>query len=130
MSSIKSHLMEKLTNREEEIMRTLWKLQKAFVNDIIDELPEPKPHYNTVSTLIRKMEEKGYVKHKAYGKTHQYFPAVSMENHKNEFVQNAVTNYFENSYRNLVSFFAQNEKISLEELKEIIELIESNNSKK
>jgi BlaI family penicillinase repressor len=118
--------MERLTNREEEIMRILWKLKKAFVNDIVDAFNDPKPHYNTVSTLIRKMEEKGYVQHKAYGKTHQYFPMVSVENHKSDFVQNAVSNYFENSYQNLVSFFAQQEKISVAELREIIQLIESN----
>jgi BlaI family penicillinase repressor len=102
--------MERLTNREEEIMRILWKLKKAFVNDIVDAFNDPKPHYNTVSTLIRKMEEKGYVQHKAYGKTHQYFPMVSVENHKSDFVQNAVSNYFENSYQNLVSFLRNKKK--------------------
>lgn len=121
--------MERLTPREEEIMRVLWQLKKAFVNDIVEVLPDPKPHYNTISTIIRKMEEKGFVGHKAFGKTHQYFPIVSVENHKKDFVQNAVVNYFENSYQNLVSFFAQTEKISVEELKEIVEMIESKKTK-
>lgn len=116
--------MNKLTSREEDLMRVLWRLKKAFVNDIIDELPEPKPHYNTVSTLVRKMEDKGFVTHKSYGKSHQYYPLVSEEQHKTGFMQNTVQHYFDNSYKNLVTFFAKKEKISAKELKEILELIE------
>ncbi len=116
--------MEKLTFKEEEILQALWKLDKAFVKEIVSVLPNPKPHYNTVSTVIRKMEEKGYVKHKAFGKTHQYFPAVSKEAYTKKFMQKTISNYFENSYKNVVSFFAKEEKISVAELKEIIALIE------
>ena len=116
--------MEKLTNREEQIMQVLWKLKKAFVKEVVAELPNPKPHYNTVSTIIRKMEDKGFIKHKAFGNTHQYYPAIDKEIYKKSFMQNTINNYFEHSYKNLVSFFADEEKISVDELKEIIALIE------
>jgi len=119
--------MEKLTNKEEEILQVLWKLEKAFVKEIIDALPDPKPHYNTISTIIRNMENKGYVKYQAFGKTHQYYPAVSIEEYRKVFINKTINNYFENSYKNVVSFFAKEEKISINELKEIIELIEKKN---
>ncbi len=117
--------MEKLTNKEEEIMRVLWQLKKAFVKEVVAELPDPKPHYNTVSTIIRNMEEKGFVKHRAFGNTHQYYPDISKEDYRKKFMQKTIQQYFENSYKNVVSFFAREEKISVEELKEIIELIEN-----
>ena len=119
--------MEKLTNREEDIMQILWKLNKAFVKEVVEEMPEPKPHYNTISTIIRKMETKGFVGHTAYGNTHQYFPAIDKETYKKSFMKNTITNYFENSYKNVVSFLADEEKISVKELKEIIALIEKGN---
>ncbi|MFK5878901.1 MAG: BlaI/MecI/CopY family transcriptional regulator [Flavobacteriaceae bacterium] len=116
--------MEKLTNKEEEIMQALWQLEKGFVKDVVNLLPN-NPHYNTVSTTIRKMEEKGFVKHIAYGKTHQYYPAISKEEYRKSFMNKTINNYFENSYKNVVSFFASEEKISVKELKEIIKLIEN-----
>ncbi len=116
--------MEKLTNKEEEILQVLWALKKAFVKEIIEALPLPKPHYNTVSTLIRNMEQKGYVNYQAYGKTHQYYPVVSKEVYRKAFMNKTINTYFENSYKNVVSFFAKEEKISVEELREIIDLIE------
>lgn len=116
--------MQKLTNKEEEIMHILWKLEKAFVKDVLDAIETDKPHYNTLSTIIRNLEEKGYVSYKAYGKTHEYFPVVSKELYKKKFMNTAIENYFNSSYKNVVSFFAQEEKISVEELKEIIALIE------
>ena len=116
--------MEKLTNKEEEIMQALWQLKKGFVKDVVSLLPN-NPHYNTVSTTIRKMEEKGFVGHIAYGKTHQYYPAISKEAYRKNFMNKTINNYFENSYKNVVSFFANEEKISVKELKEIIELIEN-----
>jgi predicted transcriptional regulator len=118
--------MEKLTNKEEEIMRVLWKLKQAFVKDIVAELPDPKPHYNTISTVVRNMEEKGFIKYKAFGKSHQYYPAISKEEYKKTFMNKTIQHYFEDSYKNLVSFFAKEEKISVNELKEIISIIEKN----
>lgn len=120
--------MEKLTNKEEELMQVLWKLKKAFVKEVVAELPEPKPHYNTVSTVIRKMEEKGFIKHETFGNTHRYYPAVSIETYRKGYFSNAIDNYFENSYKNVVSFFAKEEKISTDELREIIKLIEEKNN--
>lgn len=116
--------MEKLTNKEEEIIQVLWQLKKGFIKEIIPLLPQ-KSHYNTVSTTVRKMEDKGYVKHNAFGKTHQYYPVISKEEYRRSFVAKTIDNYFENSYKSVVSFFAKEEKISVDELKEIIKLIES-----
>ena len=116
--------MQKLTNKEEEIMHILWKLEKAFVKDVLQEIKEEKPHYNTLSTIIRNLEEKGYVSYTAYGKTHQYFPIITKEAYKTKFMNTAIDNYFNSSYKNVVSFFAKEEKISVAELKEIISIIE------
>lgn len=120
--------MQKLTNKEEEIMHIIWNLEKAFVKDVMAEITVDQPHYNTLSTIIRNLEEKGYVSYQAYGKTHQYFPIVSKEAYKKRFMSTAIENYFNNSYKNVVSFFAKEEKISIDELKEIIALIETKNA--
>jgi predicted transcriptional regulator len=117
--------MQKLTNKEEEIMHILWKLEKAFVKDVLAEIKIDKPHYNTLSTIIRHLEEKGFVSYNAFGKTHQYFPIVDKEAYKERFMNTAIENYFNNSYKNVVSFFAKEEKISVEELREILEIIEN-----
>lgn len=116
--------MQKLTNKEEEIMHIIWKLKKAFVKEVMAEIKEEQPHYNTLSTIIRNLEEKGFVSHNAFGNTHQYFPVVSMEEYRKRFMNTAIDNYFNSSYKNLVSFFAEEEKISAEELREILEIIE------
>ena len=118
--------MQKLTNKEEEIMHVLWTLNKGFVKDVLAEIKEDKPHYNTLSTIIRNLEDKGYVSYNAFGKTHQYYPIVSKEAYKKRFMNTAIDHYFNSSYKNVVSFFAKEEKISVEELKEIIALIEKN----
>ncbi|MDO6598346.1 BlaI/MecI/CopY family transcriptional regulator [Oceanihabitans sp. 2_MG-2023] len=116
--------MQKLTNKEEEIMHILWKLEKAFVKDVLAEIKDEKPHYNTLSTIIRHLEEKKYVSYNAFGKTHQYFPIISKEAYKKKFMNTAIENYFNSSYKSVVSFFAKEEKISIAELKEIISIIE------
>ena len=116
--------MQKLTVKEEEIMHVLWDLKQAFVKEVVAKLPSPKPHYNTVSTVIRKMEDKGFVTHEAFGNSFRYSPLISKEHYRKSFFSNAVNSYFQNSYKNVVSFFAQEEKISAEELREIIKLIE------
>lgn len=119
-------MLQKLTPKEEEVMQILWKLKKAFVKDVLSEIEHNKPHYNTLSTIIRNLEEKGYVSYNAFGKTHQYFPIVNKEEYREKFFSNAIDSYFNSSYKNVVSFFAKEEKISIEELKEIIALIEQN----
>ncbi|HIB48955.1 MAG TPA: BlaI/MecI/CopY family transcriptional regulator [Flavobacteriaceae bacterium] len=118
--------MEQLTNKEEEIMQVLWKLEKAFVKEVLALLPKGN-HYNTVSTIIRNLEEKGFVSHKAFGKTHQYFPVVSKKTYTEKFMNLATKRYFDNSYKSMVSFFAKEEKISAEELREILKIIEKKN---
>lgn len=116
--------MQKLTNKEEEIMQILWKLNKAFVKEVMAEITEDQPHYNTLSTIIRNLEEKGFVSHNAYGNTHQYFPIVKIEDYRKRFMNTAIDTYFDSSYKNMVSFFAKEEKISAEELREILAMIE------
>lgn len=115
--------MKKLTNKEEEVMQALWKLEKAFVKEIQAILPEDL-HYNTVSTLVRKLQDKKFVDHKAFGNTHRYFPLISKRAYSDYFMQNASRKFFDNSYKNMVSFFAKEEKISAEELREILQIIE------
>ncbi|HEY4619095.1 MAG TPA: BlaI/MecI/CopY family transcriptional regulator [Flavobacterium sp.] len=117
--------MQKLTNKEEEIMHILWKLKKAFVKEVMEEIETDPPHYNTLSTIIRNLEEKGYVSYNAYGKTHQYFPIVTIEEYRKKFMNTAIDNYFNSSYKNMVSFFAKEEKISAAELREILQMIEN-----
>ena len=116
--------MQKLTNKEEEIMHILWKLEKAFVKEIMAEIKEEQPHYNTLSTIVRNLEEKGFVSHNAFGNTHQYYPIVAIEDYRKRFMTTAIDNYFDSSYKNLVSFFAEEEKISAKELREILDMIE------
>ncbi|MFN9501616.1 MAG: BlaI/MecI/CopY family transcriptional regulator [Chryseotalea sp.] len=108
--------MRELTKAEDQVMQVLWKLEKAFVKDIIEQLPEPKPAYNTVSTIFRILENKGFVNHKAYGKTYEYYPIVSKETYSKFTIQNVLQNYFGGSMQNLVSFFAKNENLSLQEI--------------
>lgn len=104
-------------------MHALWQLERAFVKEIVAALPKGN-HYNTISTIVRNLEEKGYVAHKAFGKTHQYFPLVSKEKYSTQFMQTATQRFFDNSYKNMVSFFAKEEKISAAELREILAIIE------
>ncbi len=111
--------MKELTRAEEEIMQILWKIDKGFVKDIIKKMPEPKPAYNTVSTIVRILEKKGFIFHKAYGKTHEYYPSVSKEKYTKDFMKGVVKDYFSNSFKQVVSFFTKENKISVRELEEI-----------
>jgi BlaI family penicillinase repressor len=112
--------MKQLTKAEEEVMHVLWKLDKAFVKDIVEQLSEPKPAYNTVSTIIRILEKKQFVSYEAFGKTHRYFPLLSKEDYSSQLVKSVVNNYFKGSFKNLVSFFADENNITANELDEII----------
>lgn len=122
--------IKELTKAEEQIMQVLWELEKAFVRDVIDELPEPKPAYNTVSTIIRILETKGFIDHEAFGKSHQYFPVISKEEYKNFATEKLMNNYFGNSVESIVSFFVKKEKLDLKEADEIIRLIEKHKNGK
>ena len=117
--------MKKLTNKEEELLKILWRLEKAFVKEIQAEFKTERAHYNTLSTLVRNLEDKGYVTHKAYGNTHQYSPLISKEANCSCFINSTLDDYFSSSYKSLVTAFAQEEKISADELKEIIAHIEN-----
>ena len=119
-SEFKPIVMKELTKAEEQIMQELWLLEKAFVKEIVDKLPEPKPAYNTVSTIIRILEKKGFVDHYAYGKTHQYFPLISKTDYTKSYFKNFLSGYFSNSFQEMVSFFAKEDKMTLSDLEEII----------
>ncbi|MFC5283445.1 BlaI/MecI/CopY family transcriptional regulator [Pedobacter alpinus] len=118
-----------LTRAEEQIMQVLWDLKEAFVKEIIAQLPEPKPAYNTVSTIVRILETKGFIGHTAFGKSHQYHPAISKEEYKNFAADKLLNGYFENSVESMFSFFVKKEKLDITEADEIIKLIEKMKNK-
>ncbi len=115
--------MKELTKGEEQIMQILWKIKKGFVHDILEHFSQPKPAYNTVSTIVRILEKKGFVGHKAYGKSHEYFPLVSKKDYTRSFFRYFMKNYFSNSPREFASFFAKNEKLDAKELEEILKMM-------
>ena len=115
---------QELTPAELEIMQILWDRESAFVNDILVELPDPKPAYNTVSTIVRILEQKGYLAHKAYGRSHEYYPIIDRESYTKDFMVNVLNNFFGGSASRLVSFLSSNESISLEETDEILKLLQ------
>ena len=115
--------MKQLTKAEEEVMQLLWTLQKANVASLLDELPEPKPAYNTVSTIIRILEDKGFVSHEKVGKGHVYFPLMKKEEYSNQRLNTLVDGYFQGSFKSMVSFFMKKNDISLKELEEIMKNI-------
>ena len=112
--------LKELTRAEEEIMHILWQLQKGFVKDIIEHMPEPKPAYNTVSTIVRILETKGFVGHKAYGKTHEYHPLVTRERYTKFYLNNMIKGYFNGSFQNLVSFFAKENKLNAADIEKLL----------
>ena len=116
--------MKGLTAKEEEIMNYFWLKGPLFVKELLDFYDEPKPHFNTLSTIVRGLEEKGYLSHKAYGKTYQYYAAVSEEEFRKSTLKQVVRKYFNNSYLGVVSSLIEEEDISLNELKELIEKVE------
>lgn len=113
--------MKELTKAEEQIMQLLWEQEKAFVKDIVEQMPNPKPAYNTVSTIIRILEKKGFVGYTAYGKTHEYFPLVSRKDYTRTFMKNFMRNYFSGSFQEMVSFFAKEDNMSVTDLDELME---------
>ena len=114
--------MRLLTRKEEELMNILWRLKKAFVRDIVVEYPEPKPHYNTISSLVRLLQDKGLIGFKSYGTTYEYYPILSKEKYRESFMNHFIRNYFDNSYKKAAVFFVS-EKLAPEEQEELIKLI-------
>ena len=119
---IKSKSSE-LTRAELEIMQILWNRGPSLVHDVLAEIPEPKPAYNTVSTVIRVLEKKGFVDHKAYGKTYEYFALVDRDTYTQGFMSSVLNNFFGGSASRMVSFLSSNKSISIEETDEIIKLL-------
>ena len=118
-------IMKNLTKREEEIMKLFWEKGPLFVKEIIPLLDEPQPHFNTISTIVRGLEAKGFVAHEAFGNTHRYYAAVSESEHGKQTLGSVVNRFFGSSYINAVSSLVKEEKISIEELKSLIDLVEN-----
>lgn len=116
--------MNELTKAEEEIMQQLWELERGFVRDIIERLPEPKPAYTTVSTIVRILESKGFIDHEVFGKTHRYFPIVSKEAYRKFVTDKLMNGYFGNSVGEMVSFFVKEQQLDLTEADDILKMIE------
>jgi predicted transcriptional regulator len=116
--------MKDLTRAEEQVMQVLWKIEKGFVNDVLLHFPNPKPAYNTVSTIIRILEKKGYIGHISYGKSHEYFPLISKKDYTSSFLKGIMKNYFSDSYQSLVSFLARDKNLSIEEMEDIKRIME------
>ena len=112
-----------LTRAELEIMQILWESGSCFVNDILEQLPEPKPAYNTVSTVVRILEKKGFVTHRAYGKSHEYSPLIDRDTYTQGFMSSVLNNFFGGSASRMVSFLSSNKSISIEEADEILKLL-------
>lgn len=123
-------MMKELTKAEEQVMQILWQLKEAIVKQILDKMPDdPKPAYNTVSTVVRVLESKGFVDHKAYGNSHVYFPIISEEEYKKFAFDKVIKSYFNNSYKSLVSYLVKEQKLNLSELAELILLAERSRNK-
>lgn len=117
-------MSKELTKAEEQVMQVLWKLEKAFVKDILDNMKSPKPAYNTVSTIIRILQKKEFVGHYSFGKSHQYYPLITKEEYRKQFFKGFLSRYFSGSFNQLVSAFSEEENMSVEDMEELKLLIE------
>ena len=116
--------MKKLTKAEEEVMQILWELERGLVRDVIEKFPDPKPPYNTVSTVIRVLEKKGFVDHKAYGTTYEYFPLINKEDYAKVHFNDFMKNYFNNSFPQMAAFFARENNLDMKNLEDILKMTE------
>ncbi|MDE7077573.1 MAG: BlaI/MecI/CopY family transcriptional regulator [Alistipes sp.] len=114
---------QELTRAELEIMQLFWSKGPSMVNDLLEAMPDPKPAYNTVSTVVRILEKKGFVGHKAYGKTYEYYPVVSKEAYASRYMDTVLDNFFNGSLSRLVSFFSEHKSITVEETDEIMKML-------
>ena len=115
--------MEELTAKEEEVMQVIWELERALVRDIMNKLPNSDQPYTTVASIVRILERKGFVSHKPYGKTHEYFPLISKAEYRRSKFKGLLSQYFDNSIESVVSFLVKEEKVKPEELEELSRLI-------
>ncbi len=118
--------MKQLTKAEEQVMQILWEIKKGFVKDVLDKMSSPKPAYNTVSTIIRILEKKGFVSYTAYGKTHEYFPIVEQNQYRSFYLKSMIGNYFGGSFERLVSFFAKDNDMDIHEMEELLKNVQDN----
>ena len=116
--------IKELTKAEEQVMQILWVIKKGFVKEVIEKMSEPKPAYNTVSTIIRILEKKGFVGYNSFGKTHEYFPLIAKDEYRSFFLRNFLGNYFGGSIQNLVSFFAKENDLDINDMEEIMKYVE------
>jgi predicted transcriptional regulator len=116
--------LKELTKAEDQVMQILWQIERGVVKDIMEKMPKPKPAYNTVSTIVRILEAKGFVGHKAYGKTHEYFPLVSKNKYSKFYFNNMLKGYFNGSFNNLVSFFANEHDLKTEDIDALVKQLE------
>lgn len=116
--------MRELTRAEEQVMQVLWKIGKGFVKDVLEHFEEPKPAYNTISTIIRILQDKGFVSHRAYGRTHEYYPVITKDEYSKSHLNTFVNDYFSNSFGKMVSFFAREKGISVKEMEEIMKIMD------
>ena len=123
MVEIVKNRPQELTRAELEVMQILWRIERGVVHAIIDEMEEPLPAYNTISTVVRILEKKGFVGHKAYGKTHEYYPTVTKEEYTSRYMTTVLDNFFDGSLSRLVSFFSSERDLSTEELDELMRII-------
>ena len=117
--------MSTLTKAEEQVMQILWEEKEGFVKELLQKFPEPRPAYNTVSTIIRILEKKGFVDHRSFGKSHQYYPLVSRDQYRNERFSSLMKNYFNNSMKQVLSHFGKDGSMDMKEADEIISMIEA-----
>ena len=122
--------MVTLTKAEEKVMKILWDVREGFINDILDKYPDPKPPYNSVSTIVRVLVQKKIVGYKAYGKSHQYHPLVSKEEYRKGQLSRLVTEYYNNSLKQVVNFFSESKELDESELNEVMKMLEEIKSKK
>lgn len=120
--------MEALTKREEEIMQVFWDMKKGFVKDVIAELPG-NPPYNTISSIVRILEKKGFLKYKQYGNTYEYSPKISKKRYRKQIFKSMMSNYFDNSYKKMVSYMVKENKLDEKDIEEMMKIIEENEDK-
>jgi BlaI family penicillinase repressor len=120
--------MVKLAKREEQIMQAFWEAGRAFIRDIIPLLPDPKPHYNSVATMVKILEDKGFLQRESVGNMYCYVPMIQREDYQKHALKDIVSQYFDNSYPRMLAFFAKEQNLSEKELNEILELIKSKKS--
>ena len=121
--------MKQLTKAEEQVMQILWDMEKGFVKDILDKMPKPKPAYNTVSTIVRILEKKGFVGYKAYGKTHEYYPLIQKNQYRSFYLKSMISGYFGGSFERLVSFFAKDNNMDIHEMEELLKNVQQDINK-